>query len=743
MSAPLPEGRVSLVAEVLEDPMPYDGGFRFVARPLGYDAGDGWTAGTLAAIVVVSDQRPPAIAGTRVEVSGMLRSRPGRVRGDPVAGRLVARSVHAVPGGTSVLFAAGNALRSRVTDGLASHGSRPAGALMAGFLIGDTSGLDDHDLDALRRSGLTHYVAVSGSNVALFLLAWWLVTAPLSVHPRLRGGIGLVGLALFVVVTRWEPSVLRAATMAGLVLGGRVLSIPVDAWTGLGGAAVVLLGLSGQLAADVGFQLSAVATAGVLAGTGLFTGRRPKTLWTALAAAVAAQAAVVPVLLAHFGTVPLLSPVANLAAAPLVTAATTLGGLGVVTGIDLLTALGVAVANGVLSIASLAAEWPQLGWSGSALVAGALIVARRAPLRPFAAVATAGVLAAANLGPAPDVAVPTVTVFDVGQGDAVLLRDAGGVAVLVDAGRDPRAIRHKLEAAGVRRLDLLVATHGDADHVGGMVGLAESLAVDRLWIPDQPDLGMLLPGVVEEVARAGGEVTAPHPGMAVTAGSFRIDVLGPKRRYLGENDGSIVLMAEAAGTTVLLAGDIEAVAQRELPDLVPDVLLVPHHGSATTDLEWLAATVGDVAVVSVGENTYGHPSPDVLVVLEASGAAVYVTKEAGDVVVPLAPAEGRGGRSGVASLPPGGGVRRQTSDGRRRARDLTSSSMSRRSAATDRECCDPRRYRLRLRRSCLSPALPSLHEVGRARQRAPGRRSRRAGTDVGAGGEGVCPAWCR
>jgi competence protein ComEC len=648
LTAPIPEGRATLIARVLEDPLPVSSGYRFLARPIGVVEAGGWVAGAFPNVAVISDEMPRATAGTKVVVSGFLRSRPAMIRGDPVAGRLSADSVEPLPNGQSALFAAGNALRDRVTAGLAGHGDDPAAALMAGFLIGDTTGLDFEHVDALRRSGLTHFVAVSGSNVALFLLAWWVVTAPLSIHPRIRGVVGLAGLALFVVATRWEPSVLRAAAMAGLVLGGRVFSVPIDAWTALGGAGIVLLSISGHLAADIGFQLSAVATAGVMMGSGIFAGRRPKLMWTGLAAAVAAQAAVIPLLLLHFGIVPLLSPLANLVAAPLVTIATTLGGVGVVVGIPGLTGMGIAFARAVLAVAETAADWPQLDWLGTGLAVAGGLAALRTSLRPFVAVAVAGILGFVNLVPVAVTDTATVTFFDVGQGDAVLLQDAAGVSVLIDAGRDPRVIRGKLRDAGVRRIDLLVATHGDADHVAGMIGLESHVAIDRMWVPDQPDLGELLPRVAEAVAARGGKVEAPSPGTTVSAGGFTIEVLSPQRRYQGENDGSVVLWVEAAGTSVLLPGDIEAVAQRELPGLQPDVLLVPHHGSATTDLRWLAATVagspdGKIAVVSVGENTYGHPSPEVLAVLEAANAFVVLTTEEGDVAVTLdnLPAGGR------------------------------------------------------------------------------------------------------
>ena len=86
---------------------------------------------------------------------------------------------------------------------------------------------------------------------------------------------------------------------------------------------------------------------------------------------------------------------------------------------------------------------------------------------------------------------------------------------------------------------------------------------------------------------------------------------------------------------MLLPGDIGAVAQRELPPLQPDILLVPHHGSSSTDPSWLASTVGSVAVISVGPNTYGHPTPEVLSVLSGAGTDVRVTMDEGDVSLEL------------------------------------------------------------------------------------------------------------
>lgn len=635
LAAVVPAGPVVLSGRVADEPVPGPGGVRFVLVPEQRQTAGTWKTVDLPPVAVAprSEQYLPT-AGDHVLVRGSLRAAPGRVRGDPVAGRISGASVAFLAESNNPVFSVGNALRRRVAGRL-EKGDNPATAsLLRGFLIGDTSGLAADDAEALRRAGLSHFVAVSGSNVALFLAGWWLVTAPIATRPRARAALGLAGLAVFVVVTRWEPSVVRAAAMAGLVLGGRLLGVPVDAWTALGSATAGLLLLSGDLATSVGFQLSVFATAGVLVGAGMFRTRRPRWLWTALGATLSAQAAVVPLLLIHFGTVPLLSPVANLAAAPLVTMATVLGGVGVVAGWDLLVEPGLAAAGAVLHIARTASDWPQLGHGGVAGLAGVVWLMRWRSMRPI--VAAAGLvtlLAVCAPGSAPNAT--TITFLDVGQGDAVLLQDESGASVLVDGGREPRVLHDALKRHGVRRLDLLVVTHGDADHAGGLQDIVARVPVGRIWVPDQPQLGEIVPGVLDAAARLGITVHRVRAGPSLRLGGFAFTVLGPARRYASPNDGSIVLWVEVGDRTVLLPGDIEAVAQRELPPLQPDIMLVPHHGSGTTDLVWLRATLGAHAVISVGENSYGHPAPEVLTTLAESGATVWITEDVGDVSVRL------------------------------------------------------------------------------------------------------------
>lgn len=630
LSATIPTGRIEFTGVVVED----DGPQRpAVVQPDAVREPDGWKKWNGPPLGVGPEPGQPLVAGQRVRVVGTARNVPGRVRGDPIAGRVTVSDVAVLGNAGGPLFVVGNAVRDRVRSVL-DITSRSE-ALVAGFLIGDTTGLGPRDLDALRRSGLTHFVAVSGSNVALFLAAWWVITAFVGIGPKRRFLVGLLGLAIFVVVTRWEASVLRAAFMAATVLGAAASGIVVDTWVAIGVAVAALLLLSGQLAADVGFQLSVAATTGILIGSGMFAGRRPRVLWATLGAATAAQIAVVPILLLHFGIVPLMSPIANLFSAPLVTGATVAGSFGVVTGWAPAVAVSSALAGAVLAVADVAERWPQLGFAGVAAVIVVTVLIRARGTRPYATVVLALAIGATVLVPRGPPDIPMVTFLDVGQGDAILLRDPSGRVVLVDGGRDPLTLIEGLRRHRIGRVDLLVATHGDADHVGGFEGILGDRSVGRLWVPDHPDPGPELESLLDAAVAVGVPIDRVTPGISYALGDLVIEVLGPRRRYAERNDGSIVLWARA-GRTLLLPGDIGAVAQRELPPLQPDILLVPHHGSSTTDLGWLASTVGSVAVISVGTNTYGHPAPEIQAVLAEAGIDLRVTMDLGDVSIGLA-----------------------------------------------------------------------------------------------------------
>lgn len=647
-SAPVVEGEVTIRAVARSDPRDISDRPWLLARPLAFHVGgDGeWRQWLGPVVMVQTSDAGDLAAGEVFEASGHLAKAPGRWGGVVYSARMRSGELVRVSSAQGWLVATGNALRRRVQQNL-GVGPSDGRALVAGFLVGDTSRLSTTHIAHLRRSGLSHFVAVSGGNVALFLGALWLLMWPVANRPRLRALVGLVALGVFVVVTRWEPSVLRAGLLAALVLSAQAIGFPLTNWAALGMTVTLALLVSGDLALSVGFALSVAATLGVMVGTRMTVRRRPRWIWQTLGAALAAQVAVAPLLLWIFGSLPLLSPVANLAAAPLVAFSTGLGGIGALTGWQPLVALAALAAEGVLAVAGFLSPFPQLGWLGvaGAVVAGFLAWRWRIVRIPML-VSGLMLVVVAPLFPAlipfggPEGAsAPAVVFLDVGQGDSVLVLGTE-LTVLIDGGPDPVRLAEKLRRYRVREVDLVVITHPHADHVRGLEAVVGEMEVGVVWDASSPHQTPAHRMIMEKVAEERIPVYRPLPGQGIRAGELAVKVLGPLRRYKHINDQSIVLMVDVSGTSFLMAADIQEVAQAELGTIGPDVLKVPHQGAATSDPGWLKENAGQLAVISVGPNDYGHPVRWVEEVLAEGGARVVRTDQHGDVVVKPPPAVG-------------------------------------------------------------------------------------------------------
>ena len=582
---------------------------------------------------ILADLPPGADAsrGEVVWIEGSVVGGGGEIGGRPHRGTVEVDEIEVVSGPDSPILALGNAMRDRVIDRLSPlEGGR---GLLAGFMVGDTSGVHEVDQSAMRRAGLSHFTAVSGSNVAIFLGLLYMVAGPIGIGPKRRALLGLLGLPVFAAATRFEPSVLRASAMAGLVLAGRLSGIAMETWQTLSAAVIALLLIDPGLVSSAGFQLSVAATVGVIVGS-----RWPSSggkVARALAVTIGAQAAVAPLLILRFGMVPLLSPLANLLAAPLVAAATVLGVIGVV-GPEPLSDLGAALAAAVLSLARIASSLPQIGWLGLGVIIGAgLIHLLRPTLR--GPLVLLGALLVAFLVLAPTRSLPEhgAVVLDVGQGDAVLIAGGPGNLALVDGGPDPVTLMENLDEYRVTALDLVVVTHAHADHALGLTALAGRIPVGEVWADLRPHETGASRELVGLLSEARIPIVEPSVGDEYSLGPLTLTVEAPSRRYASANDQSIVLTVTGPERTMLLAGDIETYAQTELGHLRADVLKVPHHGAGTSDPAWLKRVGADLAVISVGPNDFGHPVGWVVSTLEESGATVLRTDLDGDVVVPL------------------------------------------------------------------------------------------------------------
>jgi competence protein ComEC len=539
--------------------------------------------------------------------------------------------------------------------------------LLPGLVEGDTSQLDPVLANRFRVAGLTHLVAVSGTNLSLLVGAVALLLRRLRASPRTIAVVGAVVLVGFVVIARPSPSVLRAALMAGIALAALARGRQRSGLPVLSASVLALLIWQPALALNAGFALSVTATAALLVLTpgwvaALRRRRVPPGVAEALAVAAAAHLVTVPIIAGISGRISLVAIPANVLAEPVVAVTTVLGVLAAVTSVLWLpAATGLAqlagwpcrwlvwVAEYFGSLPGAALPWPS-GVAGGALLAALLVtvwlLCRRPGPRGLAAT-TAAVLLLVQI-PVRSIVVGwppahwLMVVCDVGQGDAIALNAAAGEAVVIDAGPEPVAVDRCLHQLRIRRVPLLVLTHFHEDHVGGLVGVLHERAVGRVIGSPLAEPASGHRQVIEALAGRGLALTQLAVGAVLTIGGVRLDVLGPVGSYRNThsdpNNSSVVLRATVAGVRFLLPGDAEVQAQDDLlaagSDLQADVLKVPHHGSAFSDPSFLTAVRARLGLISVGlHNDYGHPSPLLIAELGRLAMAVGRTDRDGDIAV--------------------------------------------------------------------------------------------------------------
>ncbi len=205
--------------------------------------------------------------------------------------------------------------------------------------------------------------------------------------------------------------------------------------------------------------------------------------------------------------------------------------------------------------------------------------------------------------------------------------------MLVDAGPDPVVLHRKLARYGVSRIDLIVISHVHQDHIEGLQAVLGVIPVAAVAFDFGEHSTPASSWLESETERLGIRVIHPEPGSSISWKDVTVRFVGPVRRYASPNDQSVVILAEVGELKVLMSGDIETHAQADIEIQDIDVLKVPHQGAATSDLDWLEHHAGRLAVISVGPNDYGHPSTEVIDVLERVDSEVFRTDLDGDVVL--------------------------------------------------------------------------------------------------------------
>ena len=551
------------------------------------------------------------------------------------------------------------------------------GAFLAALLAGERESLPADLEDVLQRAGVFHIIALSGFNVALLLGACSALLLPLMLGGSARRVLLLLGVLAYWGAVRPSGSIARASLMALLVLAGGILGRRVTVLGSLGVASLLLLLFRPAWLQDAGFQLSFAATFGLLAGTrtsprtpapgaGLArTGLRSiaqsaRASWTAFLACA-------PFSACHFHALTAAALPANLVAVPIAAVS-----LFLAAAIALLppAAHGMAAALASFALrllrllstsASFFAGLPGAFWyvvppsawllAAAGLCLGGALLGRRAALRRSAAFAVASLTVTALLAGRIDRGTGRleITLLDVGQGDAVLVRFPNGLTLLTDCGGllrggfdlGARVVAPALRGLGLLRLDILAITHAHRDHIGGALAIVRAFRPRALWLGRMPEGDPLVAQLVKQAEQGGAAVLSPRRGAALALGGARLEVLHPDSAPGpspgARNHDSLVLRLAFGSRAALLTGDAEADVEAALlgsgRPLAADFLKVGHHGSATSSGEsFLDAVDPAVAFVSVGaSNPWGHPAPVVLERLRRRGALILETDRDGAI----------------------------------------------------------------------------------------------------------------
>ena len=534
----------------------------------------------------------------------------------------------------------------------------PARSLIAGVVCGRSAELRAQPAgDWFSVTGTAHLIAVSGSHLAIvgFVIESALQKTRLS--RGLQRGLLVLALAAYAVFTGASPSAVRACCMVAATLVANGAGRRRHGLSALFVTMAIFVLLRPTVLFEMGFQLSCASVFAILcfcpyATYALVELGVPSGVASILSVTLCSQLATLPVTIPAFGTFSLIAPIANAVIGPVISVL--LASSVVLAPCSLVPLLS----HGALVVPMIVARCALFFEQLFAAVPGASVsvppdtvwiyvvpVALAALLvwwpRPRARPMAVGLLCLMLAAVVPYVywdqyAPPSATVLDVGQADAILVRQGGAVA-LVDCGLDERVVS-ALVRNNVHHIDAVFVTHWDEDHWGGLPDVLDQFSVGTIAVAanaleDAPAEVLNRPGVTyRQVAR----------GDAIDIGAFRARVMWPFDTVDGEgNEDSLVLLLSyvqgCQGLRMLLTGDAELDQEREFVQEVGDidVLKLGHHGSkVSVDLDLLETLKPELSIASAGEgNRYGHPSDACIDAVKEAGGAFACTIEHGDITV--------------------------------------------------------------------------------------------------------------
>ncbi|MDQ0414434.1 DNA internalization-related competence protein ComEC/Rec2 [Mesobacillus stamsii] len=551
-------------------------------------------------------------------------------------------------------------------------------ALMAALLYGERDLFNPETERSYQKIGIVHLLAISGLHVALLAGMFYFISIWLGVTKEKTEMMMLIFLPVYAILTGLAPPVVRSVAMLLLLIGSKRFSVQLNPLDAISAAFMMMALWQPAIIYDVGFQLSYSVSFSLIFSAPVILKTFKSFAGQTAAASLIAQISSLPIIIWSFHEVSILSILANLFFVPFFS----FGLLPLLLFSYIIFLFGspppvyLLFLETLIHYVNLFATWLS-GLPLSTLVVGKLepilvilhilllplfflkweeFVSRRSkpPMwiftLPFLPLIMQMVLPYMN-------PYGKIVFLDVGQGDSIFIRlpynqgnyliDTGGVLLfakedwqlkrsLYDPGE--KIVVPFLKSEGIRSLDKLILTHGDADHIGGSLAVFNEIGVKQLLIPRVPDRSELENRIMEIANKEGTEIHEAKIGTSWNAGEADFLILNPNQIPVERNDGSIVLLANFGGKKWLFTGDLGIEGERSLELTIEkldiDVLKVGHHGSKYSSSEsFLEWTNPEFGIISVGKkNRYGHPGKEVLERLEEAGAAIYRTDEDGAII---------------------------------------------------------------------------------------------------------------
>lgn len=548
-------------------------------------------------------------------------------------------------------------------------------ALITAELTGDKYDISDEDYTVMRGAGLAHLFAVSGLHCA-FLVSLLALLLPRS-RRRLFCGAAIAVLVFYMCMVGMTPSVVRACVMQGFLLLAPLFRRSSDGLTSLGAALLVILLANPFAAASISLQLSFAATLGIVLMSGrlyhlIFDWYHGKSrclrhilsfFCANLSVSLSAMICTVPLTAYYFNTLSLAAPLSNLLAVPVAGYSFMSAFVSVLVGFVWLPAARVlgwaayGLIHLVLWMSYALTRWHyhavyfdnhhlRLWMVGTYLGFGLCAAVKKWRKRKYAVAillsALTLVLAVWSNTLLYRTGNMNVTVLNVGQGESValysdrqaLLVDCGSSNNYIDAGTQAA---DELAAMGFHHLSAVVVTHFHADHTNGLYTLLTRVQADTLYLPDIEDEYGVRERLLTLAEQYDIDVVWVEAPTAVQVGDITVTLYPP----VGEgdmNEQGLSVLGSANDFDVLITGDMKGTTERALVEKYPlpdvEILVVGHHGSKYSSCsEFLSAVTPEIAIISVGDNSYGHPAPEAIERLQAAGAAIRRTDQEGSITI--------------------------------------------------------------------------------------------------------------